>query len=242
MTEAPRFGTDVLIFRLKCTLVKAPTEGEKKPQTPRPLSVSASPARSGPRQGDESLSEELWLLDEATLCDLKAPGIIWYSSIHHIFRPEIQTGSFSFLSSTQLTSIFLSLPSAHKKTPPRLLKIWLETQWSHLSCQIHLFALTLSTVTQTHTNIKKKKKTSSNSLCPPSLFFLSFISIYKQQRRTEALIHPVRSRLRFKYTCERNTHTHTHTQERGSKSSMIQHNTIALASAQLKPGNKTSTH
>lgn len=73
------------------------------------------------------------------------------------------------------------------KNPPRLLKIWLETQWSHLSCQIHLFALTLSTVTQTHTNIKK---TSSNSLCPPSLFFPSFISRYKQQLRTGALIHP----------------------------------------------------
>lgn len=47
-------------------------------------------------------------------------------------------------------------------------------------------------------------------MCPPSLFFPSFISRYKQQLRTGTLIHPVRSRLRFKYTCERNTHTHTH--------------------------------
>lgn len=209
-TEAPRFGTDVLIFRLKCTLVKAPTEGEKKTQTPRPLSASASPARSGPRQRDESLSEELWLLDEATLCDLKAPGIIWYSSIHHIFRPEIQTGSFSFLSSTQLTSIFLSLPSAHKKNPPRLLKIWLETQWSHLSCQIHLFALTLSTVTQTHTNIKKKRKPQA-TLCVLRVSFSYLSSQYTNSSDVPRHLFILCARVYALSTRASTTHTHTPT-------------------------------
>lgn len=86
------------------------------------------------------------------MCNLKAHGINNYSSIHHILNPEkYRQFLFALLNFADLHLSCLS--SIHT---PWLLKIWLETQWSHLSCQIHLLLLTLSTAS-TPTNTESNK-------------------------------------------------------------------------------------
>lgn len=84
----------------------------------------------------------------------------------------VRTNRFSFF--TFLADLHLSCPTYVK---PWLLNLWLETQWSHLSCQIHLFLLTLCTVDACTQKPKHTTQVASNR--PPRLSSLSSCLIWR---------------------------------------------------------------